>query len=149
MRKLALLFAGALLCSIQLLAQHTVTGKVVDSRTGFPLADVSVAATGTTSGTKTDADGKYSITLSAGVKSITFSFVGYITTTRAIGKLAIIDVDLEESQSDLGEVVVVGYGTQQKKAFTGAASKIDAKEFSSLVTPSVDRQLAGRAQGSR
>ena len=45
------------------------------------------------------------------------------------------------------DVVVVGYGTQQKKAFTGSASKIDAKEFATLVTPSIDKQLAGRAAG--
>ncbi len=58
-----------------------------------------------------------------------------------------LDVEMEESGTDLAEVVVTGYGTQQKKAFTGAASKIDVKEFSSLVTPSVDKQLAGRAAG--
>lgn len=148
MRKLALFFAGAILCSLQLLAQNTtLTGTVIDSRTGLPLADVTVTATGTNVGTKTNADGKYSITLPATARSLSFSYVGYTAITRSIGRLATLDVELAESQSDLSEVVVVGYGTQQKKAFTGSASKIDAKEFSQLVTPSVDRQLAGRAAG--
>jgi TonB-dependent starch-binding outer membrane protein SusC len=148
MRKLALFFAGAILCSLQLLAQNTtLTGTVVDSRTGTPLSDVTVTATGTNVGTKTDADGKYTITFPATAKTLSFSYVGYQTITRAIGRLATMDVELVESSSDLSEVVVVGYGTQQKKAFTGAASKIDAKEFSQLVTPSVDRQLGGRAAG--
>jgi TonB-linked SusC/RagA family outer membrane protein len=148
MRKLALFFAGAILCSLQLLAQNTtLTGTVVDSRTGAPLSDVTVTATGTSIGTKTDADGKYSITFPSTARTLSFSYVGYQTITRAIGRLATMDVELAELSSDLSEVVVVGYGTQQKKAFTGAASKIDAKEFSQLVTPSVDRQLGGRAAG--
>ncbi len=148
MRKLALFFAGVLLCSIQLLAQNTtITGRVVDSKNGSPLADVTVTASGTNVGTKTDTDGKYSITFPSSSRTLNFSYVGYISTSRAVGKLLTLDVELVEATSDLGEVVVVGYGTQQKKAFTGAASKIDAKEFANLVTPSVDRQLAGRAAG--
>lgn len=148
MRKLALFFAGALLCSIQLLAQSTtVTGRVVDSKTGAPLPEVTVTAAGTNVGSKTDADGKYSITYPSTAKTLIFSYVGYTAASRAVGRLQTIDVELVETPLDLSEVVVVGYGTQQKKAFTGSAAKIDAKEFANLVTPSVDRQLAGRAAG--
>lgn len=148
MRKLALFFAGAILCSLQLLAQNTtLTGTVIDSKTGKPISDVTVTATGTNVGTQTDANGKYSISVPASAKTLTFSYVGYQAITRAIGRLATLDVELVESQSDLSEVVVVGYGTQQKKAFTGSASKVDAKQFAQLVTPSIDRQLGGRAAG--
>lgn len=148
MRKLALFFAGTLLLSFQLMAQNTtISGTVLDVRNGKPLADVTVTATGTNVGTKTGDDGKYSITFPSTARSLNFTFVGYQSITRSVGKMLTLDVEMEESTSDLAEVVVTGYGTQQKKAFTGAASKIDAKEFASLVTPSVDRQLAGRASG--
>ena len=148
MRKLALFFAGTLLLSLQLLAQNTtISGIVLDGRNGKPLADVTVTATGTNVGTKTGDDGKYGITFPSTSRSLNFTFVGYQSITRSVGKMLILDVKMEESTSDLAEVVVTGYGTQQKKAFTGSASKIDAKEFASLVTPSIDRQLAGRAAG--
>jgi len=148
MRKLAFIFAGVLMYSLQLFAQTTtVKGKVVDGRNGSPLTDVTVSASGTQIGTQTDANGNYSISFPSSSKTLIFSYVGYTTASRAVGRLTSIDVELSETPSDLSEVVVVGYGTQQKKAFTGSASKIDAKEFANLVTPSIDRQLAGRAAG--
>lgn len=148
MRKLALLISGSLLLSLQLLAQNTtISGTVLDARTKKPISDVSVTASGTTAGTTTGQDGKYSITIPANSRNLIFTFVGYTSITRSFGRQTTLDVELEESNSELAEVVVTGYGTQRKKAFTGSASKIDPKEFSSLVTPSVDRQLAGRAAG--
>ena len=148
MRKIALIIVLACTMALQLWAQNTtISGTVVDVRTGRPLADVTVTANGTNTGAKTDKDGKYSIALPAATRTLTFSFVGYQTITRSVGKLLTLDVEMDESKSELQEVVVTGYGTQQKKAFTGSASKINPKEFASLVTPSVDRQLAGRAAG--
>ena len=61
----------------------------------------------------------------------------------------IIDVLLRSDEGSLSEVVVTGYGTQQRKAFTGSASKIDAKQFSNLMTHSFDKQLAGKVVGVR
>jgi hypothetical protein len=87
MRKLALFFAGALLLSLQLLAQNTtVSGTVLDIRNGKPLADVTVTASGTNVGTKTGDDGKYSITFPSSSRSLNFTFVGYQSITRSVGR---------------------------------------------------------------
>jgi TonB-linked SusC/RagA family outer membrane protein len=121
-----------------------VTGKVTDEN-GKVLSGVtvSVGAVKTTS----DDNGNYSLQVPTGSSTIKFSIVGYSDTDMKIGSKNTVDARLNAETNQLSEVVVVGYGVQQKKAFTGSASKIDAKEFSQLVTPSVDRQLAGRAAG--
>ena len=125
---------------------RTIIGKVTDAN-GYPVKDVSVLIKGTSNGTSTDASGAYSITITPGSKTIVFSSVGYETMEMNIGNRGVINPSLQSADRKLEEVVVVGYGVQQKKAFTGAASKIDTKEFAQLVTPSIDKQLAGRASG--
>jgi TonB-linked SusC/RagA family outer membrane protein len=146
MKNLLVLLAFGLLSTTVVSAQNTkkVTGKVTDEN-GKVLSGVtvSVGAVKTTS----DDNGNYSLQVPAGSTSVKFSFVGYSETDIKIGNKTTIDARLNAETNQLAEVVVVGYGVQQKKAFTGSASKIDAKEFSQLVTPSVDRQLAGRAAG--
>lgn len=146
MKNLLVLLAFGLLSTTVVSAQNTkkVTGKVTDEN-GKVLSGVtvSVGAVKTTS----DDNGNYSLQVPAGSTSVKFSFVGYSETDIKIGNKTTVDARLNAETNQLAEVVVVGYGVQQKKAFTGSASKIDAKEFSQLVTPSVDRQLAGRAAG--
>lgn len=145
MRKFALLCAAVFLTLLSW-AQRAVTGKVTDDK-GTPLPNVSVTIKGSNSGTVTAEDGSFSLTVPANGKVLVFSTVGMATQEVSVGNKATINVSLETSDKSLQEVVVVGYGTQQKKAFTGAASKIDADKISNLVTPSVDKQLAGRATG--
>ena len=146
MKNLLVLLAFGLLSTTVVSAQNTkkVTGKVTDEN-GKVLSGVtvSVGAVKTTS----DDNGNYSLQVPAGSSSVKFSFVGYSETDIKIGNKTTVDARLNAETNQLAEVVVVGYGVQQKKAYTGSASKIDAKEFSQLVTPSVDRQLAGRAAG--
>ncbi len=114
MRKLALMLAGIALFSLSVLAQSTtITGKVVDSKTGLGLPGVTVSAIGSDVGVNTGDDGSYSITIPSSVRTLSFSYVGYTTISRNIGKLSAIDVELSEATTDLSEVVVVGYGTQQ------------------------------------
>ena len=146
MRNLLVLLAFGLLSTTVAFAQNTkkVTGKVTDEN-GKVLSGVtvSVGAVKTTS----DDNGNYSLQVPTGSSTLKFSIVGYSDADLKIGSKNTIDARLNAETNQLSEVVVVGYGVQQKKAFTGSASKIDAKEFSQLVTPSVDRQLAGRAAG--
>ncbi len=125
---------------------RVISGRVVNEKDS-PLDGVSVTSSDGKGGTQTDKDGNYSISVSAAAKSLVFSYVDFETTSRAIGKSSTINVTLRSTTVSIEEVVVVGYGVQQKKSFTGSASKVDAKEFAQLVTPSVDRQLAGRAAG--
>ena len=132
---------------VEIFAQNrTVTGKVT-GETGELLSGVTVSEVGGTRNAITDASGMFSIQLSNNVGTLKFSFVGYLDAEARINNRNVIDISLVRESGCLSEVVVVGYGVQQKKAFTGSASKIDAKQFSQLVTPSVDKQLAGRAAG--
>lgn len=148
MRKLLSIALSMLLLMTQVGAQNmrTITGKITDDN-GAPLMGVSVTPDKSTKGVLTGETGAFSISVPNTTKSLIFSYVGYESRTVVIGNRTTIDVSLTSEEKSLGEVVVVGYGTQKAKAFTGSASKVDVKTFSNLMTPSVDKQLAGRAAG--
>ena len=147
MRKLIVTLTAVFVFIFNATAQdRTITGTVTNDK-GKTVEGVSVISNDGKQGTQTDASGKFSLTVAAAVKSLIFSFVNFETQTKNIGKLTVINISLKALDSKLEEVVVVGYGTQQKKAFTGSASKVDTKEFAQLVTPSIDKQLQGRAAG--
>jgi TonB-dependent starch-binding outer membrane protein SusC len=146
MRKLLLMGSVILLFMGQLVAQKSLTGTVTDDK-GNPLPNVSVQIKGANLGTVTKLDGTYSLTAPANAKTLVFSSVDMGTEEETIGSKSVINVSLKGEDKTMQEVVVVGYGTQQKKAFTGSASKVDVKEFANLMTPSIDKLLAGRATG--
>ncbi|HEX6848323.1 MAG TPA: TonB-dependent receptor [Chitinophagaceae bacterium] len=146
MRKQLLILSGLVLLSMFALAQRTITGKVTDDK-GNPVPNASVIVKGTATGTVTKADGTYSLSVPANAKTLVFSSVDMSATEANIGVQTEINATLIAEDRMMSEVVVTGYGTQQKKAFTGSASKIDAKKFANLMTPSIDKQLAGRATG--
>lgn len=148
MRKLLLLLlaVGASTCLLQAQSSRIISGKVTASD-GSPIPNTSVIIKGTSYGATTKMDGTYSMNVPEGSKVLVFSAVGMADAEVSIGNKAVINIQLESSEKNLAEVVVVGYGTQQKKSFTGSASKVDVKEFSNLITPSVDKLLAGRASG--
>jgi TonB-linked SusC/RagA family outer membrane protein len=146
MRKLLLMGSVILLFTGQLVAQKSLTGTVTDDK-GNPLPNVSVQIKGANLGTVSKLDGTYSLTAPANAKTLVFSSVDMGTQEVSIGSKSVIDVSLKGEDKTMQEVVVVGYGTQQKKAFTGSASKVDVKEFANLMTPSIDKLLAGRATG--
>lgn len=147
MRKLIVTITAVLVFVLNAAAQdRTISGKVTDDK-GAPIEGVSIATADGKYGTQTDKDGNYKLTLPVSVKTLVFSSVNYETATLGLGKLLVLNASLVSVDKSLQEVVVVGYGTQQKKAFTGASSKVDTKEFAQLLTPSIDKQLAGRASG--
>lgn len=147
MRKITLFMVMVIVCSIQVWAQNrTVTGRVTDSE-NIPLPAITVTAVGTNVATTTNDDGVFSLVVPPGVTQLEFTSVGFASVVRAIGTSTNFDVQLAPVGASLDEVVVVGYGVQQRRSFTGSASNIQTKEFAQLVTPSVDRQLAGRAAG--
>lgn len=149
MKKLLLLsFALVFALLQQAVAQgRTVTGTVTDQSTGQGLPGVAVLVKGTSSGTATGADGTYSISVPADGNTLVFRFLGYKTTERPIGTSASINVTLEIDQRQLDEVVVVGYGTQQKKDVTSSIAQVKGETIANMATPSFDQQLAGRASG--
>lgn len=123
----------------------TIVGTVTDN-TGAPMPGVTIVVQGTTTGTVTDIDGKYSIEASEG-QVLVFSFIGFQTTSRVVGTSSVLDVRLFEDENNLQEVVVIGYGTIQKKDITGAVSAINADKIKDQQVPSLDLALAGQMAG--
>ncbi len=122
-----------------------VSGTVLDE-TGMPLPGVSILLKGTTRGTTTDLDGKYSIAApSSGV--LVFSFIGYNNQEETVGNRTKIDINLVPDVSNLDEVVVIGYGTQKKSQLTGAISSVGNKEIQELPITDARQALQGRAAG--
>lgn len=121
-----------------------ITGTVTDAK-GEPLLGVNVVAKGTTNGTITDLDGKFSLEVEPH-SMLVFSYIGYITqAVPATGDG--IQVVLKEDSQNLDEVVVVGYGTQQKKDITGSVAVVDTKELLASSGSSATQQLQGKAAG--
>ncbi|MBC3846577.1 von Willebrand factor type A domain-containing protein [Winogradskyella echinorum] len=147
--------------SVQLNAQQkTVTGTVTTASDGLPLPGANVLIKGTSQGVTTDFDGKYSISTNLGDKLI-FSYIGYKSQSVTVGTKSVIDVSLEASET-LDEVVIVGYGTTTKKAYTGTAEVVRSESISSISAPSksqirrqeqkrfhdkISKQLADNVQG--
>ncbi|MCK9398678.1 MAG: TonB-dependent receptor [Bacteroidales bacterium] len=133
------------LLSLAVFAQgRVITGKVTDSG-GAPLPGVTIILVGTSTGTTTDVEGTYKITVNEGV--LRFSYVGFVAQDFQITNQTTIDVVLEEEASLLNEVVVVGYGTQKKKDITTAVSVVDDKEIKERPIVSAAQALQGKAAG--
>ncbi len=136
----------ALLLPLQLIAQSiTVTGTVKDE-SGEELPGVNIMEDGTTNGTITDINGRYSITVSSQGR-LNFSFVGYQNQRVDVRGQRVINVVLQEDNAVLNEVVVVGYGQMRRSDLTGAVSSVSADAISKTVSTSVDQVLQGRAAG--
>lgn len=147
MRKLSLLLTAFLFFSGTLLAQKTITGTVTDE-SGKPVADVSVTVKGTSTGTVTKANGTYSLNLPANAKQIVFSAVEYTTQTINVGSRNVYSVTLVGVGSkDLGDVVVTGIKNIKKADFSGATSKIAARQIEDRPVGSFDQLLQGNVPG--
>ena len=101
-------------------SQNIISGTVADGE-GNPLPGVSIVEKGTSNGTVSDFDGNFQLNVDDAA-TIVFSYIGYIT--QEVGASATMNVVMQEDVSKLEEVVVVGYGTQQKKTLTGAVASI-------------------------
>ena len=148
MKKVLLGFALSFLTLASVLAQtKTITGRVTSAEEPEGVPGASVVVKGTTQGTITDLDGGYSITVPENASSLVFSFVGYLTKEMPIGSNSVIDVVMDTDVKTLNEVVVTGYGTQERREITGSVTSINNDALENLVTPSFESQLAGRAPG--
>lgn len=117
----------SLLFSSGLLAQTTITGTIKDAD-NMPVPGASVLEEGTSNGTMSDADGKYSISVSPESKILTFSFIGMLDKKVEIAGQSEINVNLENDNVDIDEVVIVGYGVQKKSDVTGSLSSVNIEE---------------------
>lgn len=96
-----------------------ITGVVTGADNGLPLPQVTVLVKGTTKGVATDANGQFTITVKNSKSILVFRFLGYTSQEIQVGQQRVIDVELKPSAAELGEVVVVGYGVERKRAITG------------------------------
>jgi TonB-linked SusC/RagA family outer membrane protein len=131
---------------LHLAAQDRVlTGTVTnDKGDGIP---ASVTVKGSTIGTTTSADGKFSITIPSTAKSLIVSSVGYEAVEVIVGKQSNIGISLQSSESAMQEVMVVGYSTVNKRNLTGSVAKIGGKEIENRPVMSFDQALTGKAAG--
>ncbi len=125
---------------------QTVSGKVMDEQ-GQPLPGVNVIEKGTTNGTSTDADGKYNLSVSGENAVLIFSFIGYVTEEIPVGTKTVIDIKMGPDITSLSEVVVTGYGSQEKKVVTGAVASISERDISSISVTGFDQAMQGRMAG--
>ena len=123
----------------------TVRGKVTDEA-GKPISSASVTIKGTTKGTTTDESGVFNISVSPG-KVLVIGYVGYANKEITVGGENDITVTLAASNSQLDQVIVVGYGTQKRTAVTGAISSVNNKTLNELPAVSVQQALQGRVAG--
>ncbi|MFY7792672.1 MAG: SusC/RagA family TonB-linked outer membrane protein [Chitinophagaceae bacterium] len=124
-----------------------VTGSVREAD-GRPLSAVSVTVKGRSSGTQTDADGRYAIEVATG-QTLVFSFTGFNGVERVVGDAAIMDVVMSQDESNMDDIVVVGYGTQKKSKITGSVSKLDNRVLQTGVRSNPASALAGTIPGLR
>ncbi|GAC1372370.1 MAG: TonB-dependent receptor [Hymenobacter sp.] len=127
-----------------------IAGRVTDRATGQGIPGVTVLAKGTTTGTSTNADGAYSLSVPQTVSRLTFSFIGYTTQERAIEGASTIDVALAGDVKQLDEVVVTGLATTVKRSnLANAVTTVSAKELVGSTRPvTVDAALSGKIVGA-
>ena len=125
--------------------QKTVSGTVTDTD-GLPLPGVSVVVDGTTRGVQTDFDGNYSIDVNTGDVLI-FSYIGMKEVKRTVGQSNSINFAMEEDATALEEVVITGYSTTTKEAFTGTAATVDIGAIEDKVVSNVTNALRGEVAG--
>ncbi len=134
------------LLSQQVFAQDLVTGTVTDNERGEPLVGVTILLEGTSIGTITDVDGKYSINApSDGV--LILSFIGLTTMEIPINGRSVVDVVMETDLSQLEEVVVVGYASRNKRDVTSSVASVDVRNMTKRNTADMTRALQGNVTG--
>lgn len=146
MKRLEMLFVALLCLSCQLMAQTQVKGVVYDGTDGSPMIGVKIMVTGTSTGTITDYDGNYTISVPQG-KTLTYSMVGFKPQTISPNGRTTIDVTLEEDSKMLNDVVVVGYGTMKKSDISGASVTIGEDAVKGSLITSLDQSFQGRVAG--
>lgn len=133
--------------SLEALAQtRIVTGKVT-TVDGELLPGASILVKGTTNGTTTSVDGTYSLQIPTDSVQLVYSFIGYLSEEISVGTKTIIDVALNPDIETLGEVVIVGYGTQSKATVTAATATIKGEDLNNVPTNTVSSKLQGRLAG--
>ncbi|MFZ6009453.1 MAG: SusC/RagA family TonB-linked outer membrane protein [Bacteroidota bacterium] len=137
-----LLFLG----SLALAQERVVTGAITDE-TGSAMPGVNVLVKGTSTGTASDVDGKFSISVSSDQAVLVFTFVGYASAEIIVGSRSVVNVQMTPDVTTLTELVVTGYAVQQKKDVTGSVGIVKTAELTAIPVGNVSNQLQGRIAG--
>lgn len=148
MRKVLLLGLMLMLVNAFAFAQNRViTGTVTSTEDNLGVPGATVIVKGTTTGTATDLDGNFTLSVPQNGGVLVFSFVGLVSKEVTIGNQSFFNVVLSPDSKLLSEVIVTGYGTQTKREITGAVSSLGGEAIQNLPLQSFDRALQGRAAG--
>ncbi|MCJ7449489.1 MAG: TonB-dependent receptor [Bacteroidales bacterium] len=126
--------------------QKAVTGRITDSN-GQALPGVNVLEKGTLNGANSDVDGRFSLNVASANSVLVFSFVGYTSQEVIVGSQTSINVTLAESLTGLDEIVVVGYGTQQRRAISSSVTNVTEKNFNAGITRTAADFIQGKVAG--
>ncbi len=127
-------------------AQQTVTGKVTEAGSGESLPGVNILIKGTTSGAVTDLDGNFTLSASE-TDVLVISSVGYVAQEIAVGSRTVINVSLAEDIQSLDEIVVTGYGTQEKKEISSSIASVKAEDFNTGMVNDPSQLIQGKVAG--
>jgi TonB-linked SusC/RagA family outer membrane protein len=150
----SLLLKGRTLClllccmvsSLVVNAQTKHTGKVTGSDDKLPVVGATVRVKGTTTGTQTDVNGQFSLSVKSG-DVLTVSYLGYQSLDVTVGASETLNIVLQAGNNSLNEVVVTGYATQRKRDLVGAVAVVDVAALTRQPTASIENQLQGQAAG--
>ncbi|MDR6197278.1 TonB-dependent receptor [Siphonobacter sp. SORGH_AS_0500] len=141
------LVAVLFLCPAVWAQNVTVKGKVTAKESGEPLPGVSILVKGTTSGTVTNNEGNYTLSVPSSTPVLIFSFVGYSPQEVLLAGRSVLDVSLESNDKKLDEVVVIGYGTVAKRDLTGSVTTVKGTDLLRNVPTSINQSLQGQIAG--
>ena len=147
MRNLLLITIVTLFVVSSAMAQERVVTGTVTESSGEAIPGVNVVVKGTSAGSVSDIDGKYSVNVPDDNATLIFSFVGYVTYEVVVGNQSIIDAVLTSDVTALSEVVVVGYGTQEKKEITSAVASVKEEDFNVGNVQSPEGLIQGKVAG--
>ena len=126
---------------------RNVTGTVKEEETGEAIPGANVVIKGTSNGTVTDFDGNYSLSFSDEAAVLVYSFVGYKTEEVEVGNQSVIDVNLASDVTALSEIVVTGYGTQEKKEISSAVASVKEEDFNVGMVNNPAQLIQGKVAG--
>lgn len=147
MKKLLWTICAALFFHFGAYSQTEVSGKVTSRANQEPLPGVSILVKETGTGVVTNEEGEFSLTVPEAGRTLVFSFIGMAKQEVVIGNQTVFDIRLAEDQQNLDEVVVVGYGTMDRRRLASAVSTIGSDELDKDPLPSLTQAIQGKAGG--
>ena len=126
---------------------RTITGSVTDKQTNETLPGATIILKGTTTGTATDINGKFSLSVNSNDAVLVISFIGYEPIEFTVGNQSILNVELVSSKVMLSEIVVIGYGTVRKSDLTGSVGSVKAKDITKITSLNAEQSLQGKVAG--